>query len=164
MLKRSLVCLKFLHIIKSNWHAAATRAFRWPEKLTTTTKAIYHPVVVDAACKSVCITYGVWLEIQLDGMDGWSDGWTDGWWDRWMKWCFTSRRPLLYVIASTTTTTYNLALEEPMPVIMVLLGHSVAHFQQLLELVMTTCLLPVLLGPRIGSNFWKFCFSELVSH
>jgi hypothetical protein len=34
----------------------------------------------------------------LCAMDGWWDEWTDGWRDRWMKWCFTSRCPLLYIM------------------------------------------------------------------
>ncbi len=35
-----------------------------------------------------------------DRTDGRMDDEIDGWWDRWMKWCFTSQRPLLYVILS----------------------------------------------------------------
>jgi hypothetical protein len=49
---------------------------------------------------------------------------------------------------------------------MVLLGHSVAHFQQLLELVRTqNCILSHKMFDtdyHIGSNFWKFYLLELV--
>ncbi len=59
----------------------------------------HHPVIqwshVRPSFKTVLMTE------QMD--DSCHDG-TDGWRDRWMKWCFTSRRPLLYVISSPVAT------------------------------------------------------------